>query len=400
MLSLPRNIYVISAAMAFSFTITSMMVLVAGILGAKIAPSPALATLPMAVLVIGTASATIPAALLMQRLGRKKGMALGMLAALAGVMLACYAAILADFKLLIGGAFLMGINAAFTQQGRFIIIENAINEKQAADGLTLGLMANLFAALIGPELGMRGEFLLGNEFSFAGSFVLGGVMLCLSLATLMMYQDLPKVTAIATSSKRSVMQLIRQPIFIMAAGSAALGYAVMALLMTATPISMHEFDGHSLGHTKTVIQAHIIAMFLPSLISGALLKRGYRARLIILGLLIYLIVIGVAFSGQQVTHYLSALLLLGLGWNLIFMTSTSLLPQAYVGDERFKAQASNDFLVFSMQAIASFSAGWLLFTISWSGILNIALFATTAWIGVVLIIAARLKAKARAITAA
>ena len=381
--------------MAFSFTITSMMVLVAGILGAKIAPSPALATLPMAVLVIGTASATIPAAFLMQKIGRKAGMAIGIVIALIGAALACYSAIQSDFNLLVAGSFLLGLNAAFTQQGRFIILENAQNEKQAADGLTLGLMANLLAAFLGPELGMRGEFLLSSDTPFAGSFVLGGGMLALSLLTLLLYKNVPPKIEAIVQTQRSVLTIMRQPMFILAAGSAAVGYAVMALVMTATPISMHEIDGHSLGHTKVVIQTHIVAMFLPSLLSGTLLKRGYRNGLLLAGLGIYCIVMLVGFSGLEVMHYWWALLLLGLGWNLIFMTSTSLLPSAYTGEEKFKAQAANDFMIFGSQALAAFFAGWLLYTLSWSGVLSIALTITLIWTMVVVILSLRADNKRR-----
>jgi len=139
-------------------------------------------------------------------------------------------------------------------------------------------------------------------------------------------------------AKRTLWQIISQPIFVLAAGSAAVGYGVMAFVMTATPISMHEIDGHSLSHTKLVIQTHIVAMFLPSLLSGALLKRGFSASLIFSGLALYLIVTLIGFNGMAVLHYWWALLILGLGWNLLFMTSTAMLPQTYTPQEQFKAQ--------------------------------------------------------------
>lgn len=391
MLSLPKNIYAISLTMSLSFSINTMMVLVAGIVGATIAPSPELATLPMAMMVVGTALATIPAALLMQKVGRKAGMAIGILIALIGAALGGYAAIDGQFTLLVIGSMLLGVNAAFTQQGRFIILENANDEKQAADGLTLALMANLFAAFIGPELGLWGENLLGQNTLFAGSFLLGGGMLFLSLISLLLFKDIAPVVTSRDISPRPVRQIIKQPKFVLAAGSAAIGYGVMALVMTATPISMHEIDGHSLAHTKIVIQTHIAAMFLPSILSGALLKKGYRKRLIVIGLAIYTVVMFVGYSGVGVVHYWWALLLLGLGWNLIFITSTSLLPDAYTEQEKFKAQAANDFLVFGFQAFAAFFAGWLLYTLSWSGVLSISLAMTVAWGFAVLILSLKLK---------
>ncbi|MFT6099635.1 MAG: MFS family permease [Arenicella sp.] len=374
--------------MACGYAITSMMVLLSGIIGTKIAPAPQFATLPMGAMVIGGAVAAIPAALLMQRVGRKAGLAVGIVISLAGVALAFYASLHADFWLFLVAAFLIGLNAAFIQQGRFVIIENANNDKQVADGLTLALMANLFAAYIGPEIGSLGEGLIGNGFS--GSFALSAGILVLGLVILVFYKNInSSINVDMTTPTRPLSSVLKHPAFILAAGSGAIGYGVMALVMTATPISMHEIDGHSIEQTKTVIQTHIMAMFLPSLLTGALLKRGFKIRLIMAGLVIYLIVTGIAFSGVSVMHYWWALLLLGLGWNFMFMTSTALLPQSYTQEQKFKAQAANDFIIFSVQAIAAFAAGWLLFNFQWHGVLSIALSVTLIWALVIAYLASR-----------
>ena len=164
----------------------------------------------------------------------------------------------------------------------------------------------------------------------------------------------------------------------------------MSLVMTATPISMHEISGHSLDNTKLVIQTHIIAMFLPSMLTGKLLKLGYRSSLLFAGLALYIVVSIIGFGGVDVIHYWWALLLLGLGWNLLFVTSTAILPSTYTNEERFKAQAANDFLIFSVQAIAAFAAGWLLFNWGWASILKIAVLITCAWIVILLSIKSRL----------
>lgn len=364
--------------MACGFAISSMMVLLSGVIGAKIAPNPQYATLPMGAMVIGGAVAAIPAALLMQRIGRKGGLSVGIVISLAGVSLAFYASLHANFWLFLVASFLIGLNSAFIQQARFVIIENAINDKQVADGLSLALMANLFAAYIGPEIGSLGEGLIGNSFS--GSFALSAGMLALGLMILMLYKNIDSNIDInKTNSTRPLSAILKHPIFILAAGSGAIGYGVMALVMTATPISMHEIDGHSIDQTKTVIQTHIMAMFLPSLLTGALLKRGFKIRLIMTGLVIYLIVTSIAFSGVSVMHYWWALLLLGLGWNFMFMTSTALLPQSYTDEQKFKAQAANDFIIFGVQTIAAFGAGWLLFNFQWHGVIWVALGITVIW---------------------
>lgn len=376
--------------MSLSFTTTSMMVLVAGLLGASIAPDPSLATLPIAMTVVGTALATIPAAMIMQAVGRKTGMAIGIVIALTGSGLAYYAAISSQFWLFIAGSMCFGFNAAFVQQGRFVILENAIGEKQQADGLTLALMANLFAAFLGPQLGAYGRDLVESPCGFAGSFILAAGVLIAAMFALTFYQSLAKPTVDPKISKRPVASLIKQPTFILAAGSAAVGYGIMALVMTATPISMHEISGHSLDSTKLVIQTHIIAMFLPSMLTGKLLKLGYRSSLLFAGLALYIVVSMIGFAGIEVIHYWWALLLLGLGWNLLFVTSTTILPDAYTNEERFKAQAANDFLVFSVQAIAAFAAGWLLFNWGWDSILQIAVLITILWIFIILVLKNRI----------
>jgi len=383
-LNLPKNIYIMSLVMSLSFVTTSMMVLVAGLLGAKIAPDPKLATLPVAMMIVGVAVAAIPAALIMQKIGRKAGMALGIAIALCGAVIAYIAAISSNFWLFVLAATLMGLNSAFTQQGRFIIIENAISEKQQADGLTLALTANLIAAVIGPWLGVFGRDMIPTASGYAGSFLLLSGLLILALLILTQYKNLAVTEVDHSVSRRSIFSIISQPIFILAAGSAALGFGVMSFVMTATPISMHEIDGHSLEHTSFVIQTHIIAMYLPSMLSGYLIKRGLSTSLIITGLILYIAVCSIAFGGHAVLHYWWALLLLGIGWNLLFMTCTAMLPKAYSETERFKAQAANDFLIFSFQAIAAFGAGWVLFNIGWNAVIWIALLVSSAWLMITL----------------
>lgn len=380
MFNLNRNVYVIALVMAMSFTVISMTVLITGLLGASLAPDPKMATLPAAMLIVGTAFATIPAALWMQRIGRKRGMATGILLALIGIGLAYYAAITGKFWFLIVGMLCIGFNAAFTQQGRFIILENSDNEQRQADGLTLALMANLIAAVVGPWLGTLGKDVIQSHSGFAGSFLLAGAALIVALLVLSTFRDIPSEINTSSNTGRSLLVIVRQPIFLMAMGSAAVGYGVMSLIMTATPISMHHVSGHSIGHTRLVIQSHIVAMFLPSLFSGYLVKRGLRQSLIIFGLVIYLGVLAIGLQGVGFIHYWWALVLLGLGWNLLFLTSTAMLPRAYENEERFKAQALNDFLIFTVQAIAAFGAGWLLFNVGWESILWIGAGLSGLWL--------------------
>ena len=368
------------------------MVLIAGLIGVRLAPDESLSTLPYAMVVIGTACAAIPAAMIMSKIGRKKGVYLGLCIALFATVLAIHAINTDQFWPFVMASFLFGTNAAFAQQGRFIILENARNEKEQADGLTLALLANLVAAFLGPWMGLFGRELHhaldASMMPFTGSFLLLLVMLTLAGIGLMRYQEVPLSEEQGGGAERSLKDILCQRGFIIASGSAAFGFAIMAFVMTATPVSMNQLQGHGLDHTTWVIQSHIVAMFLPSLITGRLLKQGLRHSLIVTGFLIYLVMVIVASTGQHVMHYWWALVLLGLGWNLIFMTSTTLLGHTHSPSEKFKVQAANDFLVFSFQAIAAFSAGFVLFSFGWSSVVLTALTLTTLWL-VVLGVAGR-----------
>jgi len=380
MFELPKNIYLMAIVSSLCMATSSLMVLVSGLLGSSLAPSASLATLPMSSFIIATAVSTVPAAMIMRKVGRKKGFLLSIFIAFCGALCALLATVQANFLLFIFATLCFGFNLAFTQQGRFIIIENAQNPKQQADGLTLALLASLLGGFIGPQFGALGRDLIASPQGYAGSFLLLAILLVIAFVIMCIYEERGVAEAKKVSAERSLLSIIKQPSFILAAGTAATGYAVMSLVMTATPLSMVEMSGHSFNHATIVVQSHIVAMFLPSLLTGKLLKKGLRLSLIIAGLSCYLAVIAVAFSGQEVMHYWWALVLLGLGWNLLFMTATALLPETYKGDERFKAQAVNEFSVISAQALAAFSAGWILFNYQWEGVLKTALSISVVWL--------------------
>lgn len=374
MLRLPRNIYIMTIVMAISMSSASLMLLIGGLLATHIAPSERLATLPLALMVVGTALTTIPASLLMQRIGRKAGMYLATIVSILSSLLAMWAAINGHFLALLVASIGIGANIAFVQTGRFAIIESAENQQQQASGLSLALLAGLISAYIGPQLGVWGKDWLNAPYGYAGSFLLFALLQCLTLVILSFFSNPIVSDNTAETSTRPLVEIIKQPVFIIAAGSAATAFGVMTLVMTATPISMHEFENHSLSSTKWVLQSHMFAMFLPSLVTGMLLNRVNKLFLLLVGLVIYTVMSLFAFSGHEFMHYWWALVLLGIGWNLLFVTATAILPRSYQGTERFKVQACNDFLVFGFQALASFFAGWLLFQFGWEGIIWVSLF--------------------------
>lgn len=233
------------------------------------------------------------------------------------------------------------------------------------------LLGGIVAAFIGPEVALAGRTLIPVEY--AGSFLLLSALFGAGLIAILFYQNSSRSKEEDAGAARSLSVIIRQPVFLVAVASAAVGYALMSFIMTATPVSMHVMDGHSLEDTKWVIQSHIIAMFLPSLVSAYIIKKIGTIRMMFVGVLAFSVCIAIAYSGHQVADYWWALLLLGIGWNFLFIGGTALLPSAYRGKERFKVQALNDFVIFGTQALAALSAGFVVHALGWETLLLISI---------------------------
>lgn len=367
MRNVPTTLWVLLAMQAFSMTAPPMVILIGGLVGARIAPSPALATMPLALLVLGTALSTLPASLLMSRKGRKVGFLVGNLVGILGCLLGSIAILWQQFGLLLAASLCLGFNMAFVYQYRFAAME-AVDEPRQGQAVSLLLLGGIFAAIVGPEAGALGERLLAAPY--AGSFLLLAVLqLVATMLIVFGYRNSLPVATPATAEGRSWPDLLRQPLLWLALLAAAASYSVMSLVMTAAPLSMHDMDHHSLGLTKAAIQAHILAMFLPSLMTGWLIRRFGPYRLLILGLALYGLMVIAGLSGRAFFNYGVSLILLGVGWNFLFVAGTTLLPRSYRGNERYRVQAINDFLVIGMQAIASLGAGWMLFQFGWDRLL-------------------------------
>lgn len=363
-----RNLWILIAMQAFSMTAPPLVILIGGLVGARIAPSPGLATLPLAMLVLSTALSTIPASLIMRRLGRRLGFLAGNLVAIGGALIGMWALLQESFILLLVATACLGFNMAFVNQYRFAAMESVEDGRQG-QAVSFLLLGGIFAALVGPEAGAQGEQLLTQPY--AGSFLL--LALLQTVVTLLLLFGFRNTQITESSSAdakgRAWPALLSQPLLWLALLAGAVSYSVMSLVMTAAPISMHDMDHHSLAATKTTIQAHILAMFVPSLATGWLIRRFGPVRLLITGLSIYGFMIVAGLSGRTLGHYGTTLILLGIGWNFLFVAGTSLLPHCYQGTERYRVQALNDFLVFGTQAAASLGAGWLLFQLGWSPLL-------------------------------
>jgi MFS family permease len=366
---LPRTVWLLAGCQALAMSAGGMMILVGGLLAARIAPSPKLATLPLAAIIVATAISTIPVALLLRRLGRRVGSYFGYAASLAAAGLGYLSAVQGSFPLLIATGACMGVAVAFWQQFRFAALETIDDPALYGPALSVMMGGGLLSAFLGPEIGARGTTLFTSLPEYAGSFILLGGLVLLSLALFQFYREVPVKTDLATGPARPLRVIITQPGFFIPSLCAAIGFGVMSFVMTATPLTMHEICGFELGDTKRVLQSHIIAMFLPSVFSGTLMQRFGIGRVMAVGAGLYAGVVGVALLGQHLMHFWGSLVLLGVGWNFLFMGGTALLPKAYSATERFKAQAVNDFVVFGTQAVASLSSGWFVFTFGWNGLM-------------------------------
>jgi MFS family permease len=348
----------------------AMMVMVGGVLGAKFAPSASLATLPVAMTIVGTACGVLPVTRLMQVFGRKKVFIGVALLAMCASLFAALSMIQQHFVGFASSAFLLGFAIAGFQQIRFAAMESVATEDMPKAASTV-LLGGLVAAILGPELVTIGHSLVSEAF-VGGFYLMALISLCCALLFCRIqdtHTELDFAAQKTNNASRSLREIAQQPVFILAVSSSVVGYALMSFIMTATPVHMHVVEQHTLQHTKWVIQSHIFAMFFPSIFSGWLIARYGALKIISAGLVAYLITLFIALGGVQLYNYWLALVLLGIGWNFLFVGGTSLLPATYQQNEKFKVQGLNEFLVFGCQATAALSVGLMLNLLGWHTLL-------------------------------
>ncbi|WP_447555164.1 MFS transporter [Vreelandella sp. EE22] len=362
---MPLSVWLLSLCQALLVSGNILLIAVSPLIGASLSPSAAWATAPVASQWLGLMCATIPASLLMGRLGRKSGFVLGNLIGLAGVVVATQALIHQRFTLFLLATWLIGIGIGFGQLYRFAAIEAApAHRRDRAIGLVMG--GGVLAAFFGPWLARISREL--GEVAFLGSFVGLGALYVIALLVLCVTRLPPVEKSHAEGTPRPLGALLRQPLFVLAVGSAMVGYAVMNISMTATPIAMAG-AGYSFDHVAATIQWHVVAMFAPSFFTGHLTTRfGPRAVIVTGGLLLAASALA-AQQGLGFGHFNLALVLLGLGWNFTFLPATGLITQTYRPAEKARVQAANEFLVFGVVALSALAAGPLVSVLGW-GLLN------------------------------
>ncbi len=335
-----RNILILTICQLISATGAIIMVTLGGIIGSKLAANPSFATLPVSIMVVCVAATTIPATVIMRRIGRRKGFALASLCAVASSLLAGFALYSASFAWFIVAAALFGINMAFTQQYRYAAAES-VGPRYAPRAISLVLVGAIGGAIVGPELVRYGQFAI-PAVQYSGTLVaLSGLFLLQSLLFLTLGPLRGEDHETRMQTQRPLREIARQRVFIVAVMGGTVAYGVMTFIMTATPLSMHINDGYSLEDTAQIIRSHVIGMYAPSLISGYLTERLGVTRMMAIGGVSLLSACLIGMQGHSMMHYWFALVLLGVGWNFLYVGGTTILTLTYSMAERFKAKAVN-----------------------------------------------------------
>ncbi len=387
------GVLVLTCAQALTGTGLIVLVLLGGIVAEQLAPRPAWVTLPISMAVIAVALTTAPAALLMRRIGRRAGFMFGAGVGASGALLASLALARDSFGLFCAASMLFGASTAFNQQYRFAAAESVAPDK-VSRAVSFILLGNLGAALIGPPVGLAGRAWIAGA-DYAGSFIAVALLYLLAIGVLSQLHLPAMAVQAAQARARSARELLAEPRFRIAVLAGVAAFGVMSFVMTAAPISMHVHHHYSVAAASWVIQSHVMAMFLPSLFSGRLIARFGERAVMMWGSALLAGCAAVSVTGHGLMHFWWGLVLLGVGWNLLFVAGTTLLAREFGGVDRHRAQAMNEFIVFGTQACVSLLAGVAVHRMGWE-VLNLA---TLPLLALMMLAASRLTGERMAVGA-
>jgi MFS family permease len=356
----PRPVLLLSTLQALFMTGNILVISTSALIGAALAPSPALAALPLALQLLATMLMSIPASLFMARAGRPAGFSLGAGVGILGALSAAVAITEGSFVLFLVASLLLGVFNAFGGFYRFAAAE-AATPAYRGRAVSYVIAGGVVAAFAGPAIAVWSRTLLAAEF--AGSYALLALVYLPAVLIPLWLRRPHSAEPVASSRGRSLPDIARQPVFLVAGLGAIVGYSVMAFLTTATPLAMDEHQ-HEFSATALVIQWHVLAMFVPSFFTGQLISRFGVLSVMLAGGLFGIGAVVTALAGLALGHFLVSLVLLGLSWNFLFIGGTTLLTESYRENERAKVQGLNDFLLYGVTAVASLSAGAVQ---SWAG---------------------------------
>ncbi len=356
-----KNVALLAISQALLLTNNSTLIALNGLAGYALAPDKSLATAPVTGWVIGAAATTFFASLLMKRIGRRAGFTFGACVGIVGALICVAALSMANFWLFCLGTTVFGVYNAFGQYYRFAAADVATHDFKAK-AISYVLAGGLVGGIIGPTLSRFTVDLLPTTYLAAYLTLIG--FLVLVIVVLRFLEIPPPTTAETRATGRPLAEIAAQPAFVVAVLSAAFSYGVMNLLMTATPLAM-GICGHPYAAAATVISSHVVGMFAPSFVTGSLIKRFGVLNMMLVGVLVNLVCIGVALAGVEVANFWWSLVLLGVGWNFLYIGATALLTETYHPPEKAKAQGANDLFIFLTMATSSFSSGMILETNGW-----------------------------------
>ena len=376
-----RTVFLLATAQALANSCMTVFATISALTGQMLAADPRLATLPLGLQFVVTMATTIPVAHLMRGLGRRNAFFIGALVGASGGGIAMAATYLGSFALFCVGNAVMGASNTFALHLRFAAAE-ASDDVFRPKAISLVLAGGIVAAFIGPQLSTIGADLLA-PYTFAGAYLF---VLLLSLAMippLIPLRAPPPQSKEASGPQRSLSELLRQPALIAALFAAIFGYGTMSFVMTATPLAM-QFCGYPIGDVANVISFHVLGMFGPSFFTGHVIRRFGERNVLLFGAACYIATVAIGLHGIEIANFWLSLMILGFGWNCLFVGGTSLLTKCYRPSERAKVQGLNDFLVFTGVAACSLTAGAVDQTWGWNAVLWGAMAPTTLILGAVL----------------
>jgi len=358
-----RQIALLVVCQALLYVNNVTLIAVNGLAGLALAPTPLLATLPVTTYIVGAALTTVPASFAMARWGRRAGFVFGTLMGFVGTATATAGVLLGNFALLCAGTFVVGLYNAFAQYMRFAAadVADAYAPQWKEKAISLVLAGGLAGGIVGPELSKLTRESLPTQF--AGTYV---ALSCVALLACFIVSRLaiPHMKAAAQGAARPLREIAAQPTYVVAVLVGAISYGAMNLLMTATPLAM-KVCGFGYPDAADVIKWHVIAMFAPGFFTGGWVKRWGAPRVMLAGCALMFVTIAVAHAGLTYWHFWIALVLLGLGWNLMFTGATTLLTTTYCAAEKAKAQGINDLVVFLTMVTSSAASGALVSSTGW-----------------------------------
>ncbi len=360
-----RNAILLSIGQAIGGSTAVIVFSSAGLVGQEMAPDPSLATAPVTAFILGIAVATIPASILMRRIGRSASYFVAALIGITGILISALAIYLNQFILFTAGTGMTGLYWAFLQSYRFAATDIA-SPSFKDRAISWVMVGGIASAIVGPQTVIWTQDIFVAHY-YLGSYIAAAVLIALQCAFVVRIR-IPKVIIDETMEKgRPLLEVAKNPVFVVAVLCGAISYSTMAFMMTASPLAMVGC-GHSHQLSALGIQWHVLAMYGPSFFTGGLLTRFGKVPIITLGMIFLVGAAVIGTSGITIYHFWTALVFLGVGWNFGFIGSTAMVTDSYRPAERNLVQGFNDFVVFGVNAMASLSAGVIYFMYGWSAI--------------------------------